>query len=291
MTNSSFTQKILQIRFTLTSGTFDGMNNQVTLDGLRMECDIEKGGHPSKNKGRLKIFGMLESDMNKLTTVPTKAGKPLVVHKNIVQVLAGDASGLTTAFEGEISAAWASYQSPPNMDFVVEAIEGYYSSIAPIGPTSRKGSVPVATLMAGLAAQMGYSFQNNGVRTVLSNPYLTGSAWQQAADLTAAANIEFGIDNGVLFIAPRGAPRNGTAPFISPTTGLKEYPVFDKKGLKFETLYNPSIILGGLVVIQSAIPVACGTWRIHGLKHKLSTLMPNGKWETSCEASYVGSPT
>ena len=285
---ASFTRKILQANLTLTSGTFDGVNNTKQVTGLRMEVEIEKGGHPSKNKAKLKIFGMLAADMNMLTTLPGKSEKALSVHKSLVQILAGDEYGLAVAFQGEVTGAWVSYQSPPNLFFHLEALEGFYPAIAPVKPASFKGGVPVATLMASLASQMGYAFEDNGVTTQLVSPYLSGSAYQQAAAGVAAAGIEFGIDDGTLFIAPKGSARKGTAPLISAATGLKEYPIFDKKGIKFTCLYNPGLKLGGLCAIQSVVPVACGTWRINGLHHHLETENPSGKWESKISASWVG---
>jgi len=290
MSGGSFTRKILQANLTLTSGTFgEGKGNTVQLTGLRMEAEIEKGGHPSKNKLKLKIYGMVESDMNMLTTLPGKSAKPLEVHKSLVQLLAGDASGLAVAFQGEITGAWSSYQSPPNLYFHLEALEGFYPAIAPVAPKSYRGGTPVAGIMADLSAQMGYTFQNNGVTTQLANPYLSGTAYQQAAAVAAAAGIEFGIDNGTLFIAPRGASRAGLAPLISAETGLKEYPIFDKKGIKLECIYNSGIQLGGSIVVKSQVPVACGTWRVNGLHHHLTAETPGGPWMSKVTASWLGS--
>lgn len=286
---SSFNQKILQANLTLTTGTFGtGKGNTVQLSGLRMDAEIEKGGHPSKNKAKLKIYGMLESDMNMLTTIPAKSGKALAVHKSLIQILAGDPFGLAVAFQGEITGAWASYQSPPNLFFHLEALEGFYPAIAPVVPKSFKGGTSVSSIMASLADQMGYAFEDNGVTVQLASPYLHGTAYQQAAAVAAAAGIEFGIDDGTLFIAPRGSARKGHAPLISAATGLMEYPVFDKKGLKFSCLYNPGLRLGGLCAVQSVIPVACGTWRINGLHHQLESENPGGKWLSKVSASWVG---
>jgi hypothetical protein len=285
---SSFNQKILQANFALTTGTFDGTNNQVILQGLRMDAEIDKGGHPSKNKLKLKIYGMRMSDMNMLTTLPAKSAKPLAVHKSKLQLLAGDTFGLAVAFAGEITGAWVNYQSAPNLDFNIEALAGYYPAIAPVAPKSFQGGTKVAAMMASLASQMGYGFENNGVTSSLHNPYLHGPAMQQAAAIAAAANIEFGVDDDTLFIAPRGTARKGTAPLISADTGMKGYPIFDKEGLKLVTLYNPAIKLGGPIIVQSAVPVACGTWRVHGLKHHLTSETPGGPWETSVSASWAG---
>ena len=287
---TSFTKKLIVVNLTLTDGTtFDGTHNTKTVSGLRTHVEVENGGHPSKNKCNIRIYGMREADMNALTTLPAKAGKPLAVHKNIVQVMAGDIQGMNLVFQGEVSEAFASYHTPPNLHFSIKVVSGFYPALAPVPPASFKGDASVVSIMQGLAKQMGYAFENNGVTAQLRNQYLTGSAFQQAAAVAGAANIEFGVDNGTLFIAPRGQPRTGTAPLISAATGLKEYPIFDKKGIKFECLYNSGLKLGGLAKVQSAIPVCCGAWRINCLKHDLSCEDPSGKWLSSVEGSWVGS--
>jgi hypothetical protein len=286
MSSSSFTEKIITVNITLSSGTFDGTNsNTVSLTGLRVDCKIEKGGHPSKNKAKIKVFGMTESQMNQLTAL---AFKPLAVRKNLIQVLAGDANGMSVAFAGSITGAWANYHSPPNLYFSIEALTGYYPAIAPAAPMSVKGGSSVADMMATLAQQMGYTFRNEGVTTQLSNPYLSGTAYQQAEALADAADCEFIVDDGELVIAPRGAARTGTVPLLSKDTGMKEYPVFDKKGIKIECLYNPAIQLGGLISVKSAVKAASGTWRVNGLTHELESEKPNGRWESIIKASYVG---
>jgi hypothetical protein len=287
---TSYTIKELQINFTLESGTFANGSNTLSLSGLRAEVEIVKAGHPSKNQAKIKVFGMTQSDMNSLTTLPAKSEKPLAIHKSRISILAGDTtSPLKVAFGGEISGAWTSYESSDQIYFHVEALAGFYPAIAPASPTGYNGGVSVANLMSGLAAQMGYTFENNGVNSFLHNQYISGSSYQQASQIAEAANIEFGIDDDILFIAPRGVARKGTSPVISPNTGLKGYPIFDKKGLKFTCLYNNGLKLGGLVTISnSVVSVANGTWRINKLEHKLSSLMPNGAWFSQVSASWEG---
>jgi hypothetical protein len=259
------------------------------VSGLRIHCETEAGGQPSKNKCKLKIYGMLEKDMETLTTIPAQANKPLAVHHNLVQVMAGDSTGMSLVFQGDISEAFASYHQPPNLHFSVEAIAGFFPSLSAVPPKSYKGAVSVSSLMSTLAAQMGYTFQDSGVTAQLKNPYLSGTAMQQAQSIANAANIEFGVDNEILFIAPRGAARAGMAPLISADTGLIEYPIFNKKGIKFNCMYNPGLKLGGMVNVQSQIKVCCGTWRINGLKHEIACLDPGGHWTSKVEGSWLGS--
>jgi hypothetical protein len=77
-------------------------------------------------------------------------------------------------------------------------------------------------------------------------------------------------------------------PYLSAESGLKSSPVFDSKGLSAECLYNPNIRLGGLVKIQSQISAATGIWRVNGLKHRLESENPGGKWLTRIKASKMG---
>jgi hypothetical protein len=284
--SASFSKKSLVASLTLGVGDFNSSGNTKVVDGLRMTAYIRKGGHPSKNVMRLRIFGMLENDMSAFTSL---SFKPMRVRKNLVQLLAGDAGGMAVAFSGEVTSAFSSYSSHRPV-FTLEATSGYYPSIATSSAKSFSGSTSVALLMKTLADEMGYAFENDGVVSVLDSPYLCGNAMSQASMLAEAADLEFGVDDSVLFIAPRNKARSGTAPLISPETGLEEYPTFDKNGLKFKCLYNPSLKLGGLCVVQSMVRAANGTWRIHGLEHELSSEDPGGKWHTRVHATQPGVP-
>jgi len=284
----SFTQKVLTASIKLSSGTFDGTSNVKLISGLRMHLTVKKGGHPSKNEATIMIYGMLEHDMNKLTTLSFKA---LKVGKNQISVLAGDINTSSTAFQGEITDAFADYKSAPNMGFMIKAMSGFFNGIAPVSPQSVAGGLSVSSKMQSLAQQMGYAFEMDSKKPVTAyvhNQYLQGSALEQAHTLAEAADCEFGVDDGALWIAPRGQARGGSIPLISPETGLIGYPTFDKKGIKVACLYNPAVKIGGLVKVQSSIQVANGQWRVNGLEHKLEALTPNGKWETEFKASWVG---
>ena len=291
MSDSSFTAKKIEVRVTLGRGTFgaDAGNTKI-VSGLRTVCEIEKSGEPSKNQMTLKIYGMLQADMN---TISPQEGSALAQQKNVVQVFAGDdESGMPMAFSGDITEAWSVYKSPPDLYFHIKAIAGYYPSLAPAQPKSYSGATPVEVIMAALASDMGYTFENRDVTTSLMSPYLAGSAMQQAKMVAEAANLEFGVDDDVLFIAPRGAARLGSAqnvPFISAATGMKEYPIFGKKGLEVTTLYNPNIKLGGLIKVASIVPNANGVWRVNGLKHSLESEKPGAHWFTKVKAVHLNS--
>ncbi len=281
----SFAKKILEAALTLEGGFFSSGTNTLVLSGLRMSLEVEKGGQPSKNAAKLRIYGMTEQDMDSATTTAFKA---LGVRKNLLRVRAGDEGSLAVVFQGEITGAWAVYHEPPGLYFQVEALSGYYPAVVPVPPRSFSGGAAVAQIMETLAASMGYAFDNAGVDAVLSNPYLSGSDFQQAQALAEASGIDWGVDDGTLWIAPPGQPRAGEAPLVSPETGMIGYPTFDKEGLEVRALYNPAFKHGGVIKVESSIRPARGVWRVHGLKHHLESERPGGKWETTLKASYVG---
>lgn len=283
--NASFTEKLIEVSITLGKGNFGAQaGNTKVINGLRVECSIKQGGHPSKPGAQLKIYGMMENDMRSIARNPFA---PLANRKDYIKVRAGDFNGLTTVFTGEISEAWANYHAPPNLYLHIAALAGYYPSLIPVAPSSKKGSVSVASLMKDYASQMGYTFEDNGVTAKIMNPYFHGSPYDQASQLADAVNIEFGIDNDVLFICPLGKPRGTKVPLISQETGMKESPVFDKKGLKVETLFNPMVVLGGLIEIKSQVPNATGTWRVHSVDHHLESENPSGQWITHIKAAHL----
>lgn len=288
---TSFKKKVIEIRVTKAEGEFGakkGSNTKI-IRYLRTIIDIRKDGNPSKNIAKIQIYGLSESDMNDLATL---SFKPMAVRKNFIQIFAGDETDLALIFQGEIANAWAVYRKPPDLYLYIQAIEGLYPAVLMTPAQSFQGSVNVADTIKNLALSQGYAFEGNDVDTVLSDTYLHGSAWSQMQTLADAANLEFGLDDGCVYIAKRGRPRNlSFIPLISADTGMKEMPVFDKKGIKFECLFNPDLKLGGRVSVYSQVlNIVNGEWRIYSLLHQLDSEKPDGKWFSQVKASSMGAP-
>jgi hypothetical protein len=269
------TQQTGQPVFTNANGSPSGQN-QLTITGHRMLAFISKAGGMLMSELHLKIFGMSLQAMNDLSTLGQLPG---VISNNTITLMAGDADGTAMVFQGTVSNAWVNFEEGANASFDVIAHAGSFQSVQNIAPTSFKGGVDAATIIQGLADQMGLPLENNGVSGImLSNPYYSGSARTQFEAVKAAAGINGVIDNGVVAIWPRGSSRNGTPPLISKDTGLIGYPTFNPQGICIQTLYNPSVVFGGEIQVQSIITPACGTWRVYGLDHELSCEMPGGPW-------------
>lgn len=282
------TKKALELTITLGSGAFgETVGDTVTLSGFRMTADLANPGGDSMGVCQLRVYGLREEVMNKLTTIgPINTA---IKAKNGVLLAAGDAvNGMTSIFKGTIFDAWADYNSSPDVAFNIIAYAGLAAAVKPVGATSYRGATDVATIMQDLATnEMGLQFQNNGVVAKLSNPYLSGTALSKVRSVAQAAAVMWEIENDTLIIWPQTGSRVGTAPLVSPDTGLVGYPSLSSKGMTVKMLFNPSVKVGGDVEVKSSIPMSCGTWRVFNVTHNLSSEMPNGPWFTTADTYNV----
>ena len=259
-----------------TPPTFGPNNaNTLTLEGYQVSVSISIAP-PGMVSAEISISNLDEKTMNELTTyAPYFYG----FTKNTVTILAGDnVSGMSQIFVGNIATAFANFAAMPDPQFNITAILGLDASLNPVPPTSFSGPVNVATVMQQLANVVGAKFENNGVTTVISNPYLPFSAWDQIKALAKAANINWVYDNGTLAIWPLNGQRASAVPLVSPDTGLVGYPSFTQFGVNFRTRFNSAITFGGLVQIQSSLQAACGQRRVYVMDYSLETQVPDGDW-------------
>lgn len=282
MTGVSYVQRQITVTFTLHTGTFTGTSsNQLTLSGLRITATATLFGANSYNALTASIFGIPLSVMNDLTTL----GKMILDNTpNMVAVYAGDAqSGLSLIFTGGIYAAWANFESAPEVSFDIEAQVGKADAIAAIPPSSYQGGADVATIIQNLASQMTppRAFQNNGVSVYLANPYYRGTATDQIKAAAADAHIVVDDDGTTISIWPMGGSRGGAIPLISPATGLVGYPRYTKYGMDIVSLFNPQVRFGSQVQVESILKGASGTFSVIGVIHNLQSQTPNGNWFTA----------
>ncbi|WP_048996444.1 baseplate hub protein [Burkholderia multivorans] len=286
----SFTRKRIDITITLGKGQVgaDGYDT-IKLTGHRTVVNIAKPLGDSMGALQMRVYGMNPDLMHRLTTIGPIA--TAVRMQNAVTISAGDdQTGMSQIYVGTISQAWGDYQSPPDVAFNVIGLCGLVEALKPVPPVSYKGQADVATIMSGLAKQMGVGFENNGVTVQLNDPYFPGTSWQQVQACARAADIRYALDNGTLAIWPKTGARAGGVPLISPETGLVGYPAFSSNSLILTTTFNPNIVIGGKVKVQSAIPMACGTWNVLDVSHAIESERPGGAWFTRLQC-FPDTPT
>lgn len=277
----SFAEKEIQLTIALGMGQFgDTGANTVTLSGLRIKAEIQQFGGDAMPQVQLLVYGLPTSMINQLTTIgPINSA---VMYQNSVLIAAGDVgSALTTIYNGTIWQAWGDFNQSPDAALNIAAVGGLAASLKPVGATSYPGSADVGTIMRSLASLAGLSFVNHGVSVQLSNPYFPGTALAQIRECAQAADIYFTIENGALEIWPKGGARSTpSVPVISPETGMVGYPTFSSNGLMVTTMFNPSVVIGGQIQVQSSVKAACGTYVATQISHSLASQTPDGEWFT-----------
>ncbi len=277
---SGFTKKRLELTITLGTGAFgETVGDTVKLSGLRMSADIAMAGGETMGALQLRVFGLTQAMMNRLTTIGYVA--TALLGKNTVSLAAGDDNGMAVIYEGAIMTAWADYASAPDVAFNVLAQAGAVDALKPVASISFKGSVDVAVIMSGLAKTMGLTFENQGVSVSLSNPTYAGTAWAQMRACARQADIWATVDRGALIITPKQHATKGSIPVISAETGMVGYPSFSSRGLSVQTLFNPLIRMPGLVEVRSSIPLGGIIFRVSEVSHSLSSETPGGPWFTT----------
>lgn len=277
-----------QLRFVVTLGTgkFGSSNNDtITLQGFRATADIDKAGGMMMGTLRAKIYGVKQQDMNSVTTLQWKPGTLI---PNTVEVYAIDGPAETLVFAGNIVNAWADYQSMPDVFLHIQAQSAFFNALKAIPPRSFKGGVDVASVMAQIARDLGYTFENNGVTTRLVDVYLPNTGMEQAKDLARAAGCDLYLDDKILAITPPNVPRRVIIPLISPASGLVGYPTFDGVGVNFQTLFNPAITFGGSIKLETDVQQAAGEWVVTSVGHRLESEKPGGAWFSNVRGNQNG---
>ena len=302
----SFAQKILNFQLTVpqtpTSSQPTNFANaqgatpgSYSFSGYRSRCRITYAGAPTAAQADISIWGLDQSTMNELATLQPQGD---AVSKNQILVSAGAASngyadagnanqaplgGFPVVFGGTIWFAYGDYGNMPDVAFRISAQAGLINAVQSVAPASFNGSTSIVSIMQSFADQLGIPLENNNVSGSLSNPYYPGTLLQQIYQVADHNDINAVlVDGGTkLAIWPRGGSRTSITniPLISPDTGMVGYPSFAPGGwMTLKMIFNPDVILGGNIQVESSIPQANKTWTVYKLDLALDSLIANGEW-------------
>lgn len=304
MSLNSFTSK--QLRFTLILNPLNSIavfpesgTNTLVVSNCRASVSIQTVPLVPTNAD-VKIFGMLQPDMNALTAIFFNIRQRYVPNNLIIEQNSG--AGWTQVFSGQITDAQPRYRAMPNVFFEIVAMTGYQWQVIAVPPLSYPGTVPVATIAQQIATNMGYALDNTaGVTASVTNGYFPGTNTDQLNRLCQMSRTQYvlvtsidsvsGQQTGTVYIYPNGmfVP---SIPMVqlSPQSGLDGYPELEKYGLTITSLFNPTIVAGGrLQVTGSEIPAANGVWSPFVVNHTLEPNMPGGRWHSVSQCQPVQS--
>lgn len=291
----SFTQKTIEAEIILGKGDFSAGGNTLMVNayngekdffGLPITVAIEKPGQPDPNSANISIFGLSEDNLKQLVSLSFLRHTS---QHNLISIKAGDLGAeLSTAFQGEISSAWADFNSAPNIELKIEALSGFYPQRIAASPQSINGTASAADLIAQQAAQIGYSFVNYGVTAQVRNAVFNGSPIEKSRQIAKQVGAQLIIDDRTMVLKANDTPRDGEAPLLSAESGMLGHPVFTQDGITIKCIYRPDVRLGGLFKVESIVPGATGTWQVTKLSHNLSAYSTDGAWATTMDGVYVG---
>jgi len=286
----SFARRIISLTFTKGVGTFaESGTNQLTVSGLRVQCNIINVGGVTMGEAQLRIYGLTKQSMIDLSALN---GGFMVQRMVELEIRAGDdIDGLELVFDGQIRIGQIDLNNAPDSALIVLAYGGIMQALQVATATSYPMGTDHITVMKDLAARMGLGFESTGFPISLATPYYPGTLRDQTMRCADAAGVNWTIDSGMLIVWPRLGVRTGTGavPLVSPDTGMVGYPAYSEIGIAVKTMFNPRIRLGALVTVASSLPFANGTWGAFFIRHELESETPSGKWFTSFDGQpYIG---
>lgn len=306
MSDTSFEKRRIDVVFNIVQGGFDGNDNeQITLSGHRVFCQILSAGMETGVMCALRIEGMKLDQMNLLSVV--QAGV-VAQSQNTVTVMAGsEGSALSTVFSGGVIEGFVDYSGAPNVAFEVRALSTAIPDTMPVTTTSFNSAVSVSTIMETIAGKIGLKFQNHGVDAVLPSSYCWGTASAQMRSCAQAAGIYYIISMNILHIWPKAFTADSSgAVEVSSDNGLIGYPSYSQGGVGLQCLFNPSIAFRSTIKLKSQYspaawvndsgqlkslaggaiyPPSNGLWVVQRMQHDLQTEEPGGPWVTTIEAA------
>jgi hypothetical protein len=289
MTTSFENKKSLRFTITLGVGVFSGSDNRVVLEGFRAIASIQKAGGQMMTSATVRIFGLEQELMAKLTTLAFLA---LSYTKNQIKIEAIDGDTKSVVYDGQIINAWGDYATAPDVSLYIETQSGFFEQLEVAPPISYKGVVKVSDIIQQIATGLGLGkIENNGVVSLIKNPHYDKTYIDQLRSLCNDTETDFYLDSGILAITPKGIARTQgvkKVPTINSQSGLIGYPTFDKVGVTFKNLFNPDIRFGGQIVMESDIPQANGTWQVCSVNYDLESEKPNGQWFASVRCTGTG---
>lgn len=294
---TSVSKKQLRVTFILagTNSVFPGTNsNTLRLTGLRMATKTKSVARLA-SQCEMRIYGMKRAIMNALTV--TWANPPVVLdHLVILESREGEHvdadSGWTQVFKGTIVEAQPEYRSAPEVYFGVVAVTGYFQKIRVDGatPTSYPEAMAADIVIHNLIDRMGFRAEINGDvgAVVLTNPYFSGSLFDQFVSACQSAGADFYILGDVILVTMSGQPRDAQpAVALNSGSGLIGYPVYERSGLNVDAIYNPAFLCGTAIELTSSVPSATGRWFPYAMVHLLDVEMPAGQWRTEMQCLRV----
>lgn len=261
------------------------LNNQkVTIQPeIRITFDVTKSVKGSLNNGTIQIYNLSQTNRNLIIkdediTEEDKAkennkaedGTRTLPADYMQFELKAGYSKIETIFKGAISKASSKKQGA---EFVttIEAYDGLYDMQNSYTSKVVKGNISEQVIKDMPTIKKGKITEQN---PLLRPRVLVGNSFKILEE-NLALNETYYVDDGVIHIIKEKEVTSGYIPLVNSETGLLNTPEKLQKEVKFETMMNPLLRIGGLMQLESLYDK-----RFNGI-YKINTIHYTGDYSGS----------
>jgi hypothetical protein len=239
-------------------------NQKITIQPeIKITFDVTKSVKGGLNNGTIQIFNLSQSKRNQIVKdedleeedKEKKEEKKTTSQEDGTRTLPADymqfelKAGYTkieTIFKGAISKASSKKQGA---DFVttIEAYDGLYDMQNSYTSKVVKGNISVQVIKDMPTVKKGKITEQN---PLLRPRVLVGNSFKILEE-NLALNETYYVDDGVIHIIKEKEVTSGYIPLVNSETGLLNTPEKMQKEVKFETMMNPLLRIGGLMQLES----------------------------------------
>lgn len=247
-------------------GTQNGGTLTIALP-FTMEFDITRNTLSSANVASIRIYNLSANHRNQIrfNVMDTGIFQPITLQ-------AGYGANLSTIFSGNITQAWSAREGQ-NFVTTIESFDGGYAfnngqinQSFPSGTTNKTVITTVAQSLPNLTVGSIGSFPGKLAR----GNAVSGASAQVLNDLTGGA---FFVDASKVNCLGDNECVPGGLALIDDSTGLLDTPIRELTKLTFNMIFEPRLLAGQLVNLQSAEGAANlanfnGIYKVTGIKHR-----------------------
>lgn len=256
----------------------------------RMIIRVQQGGGRFGN-AHVQIHGVPLANMNNISRLWLE---PLQIQaQDTLAIDVWDGFQYVPFFAGVIMWAGTDGSALPEVTLNIEAnAAGTIAQTAP-APYTAAGSQTLQNVLQGILQNSGFALDLAATvptNLTVTNPRYSGSVIDQLdACLRAFPQLAWNVILQRVRVYPVNQPFDANPVLISPSTGAKGSPNYSTSALTWETLFNPQLVPGQAIQVDSQFVLAGGAnWICRVLTHTLEVNKPKGAWHTAIAA--VGIP-
>lgn len=267
--------------------TFESTDSNVlVLEGFRVIANINEIGSMSPT-AQIRIFGMSQSDMNKLTMVLYKRW---AINRNALSLYAYDDAAKTwhNTYNGYIDECMPDFTGMPDVSLNITSSCLWASQVKVGELVNITEDVDVKQVATDLIGKMGFDADIQGDLNPLNKFYGFGDPVSQFKQLQRAVGFEWFTSGTTIHVTPFAQGISGDVLDVNASTGLIGYPTIDSLGVQFRHLYVPGIKNGHQVNVTSDFSPANGTYYAYSINIQLESELPDGAWFMDVGCNLIG---